>query len=128
MSQDRPTAAELVDAVREFLDTQVMPKLEGHTAFHLRVAINALGIVERELAFAPGFDRHEHSRLQGLLGHDGELDSLNHELSARIRAGDFDGENPELASHLLTTVLDKLAIANPRYALYLRHRGQKTPA
>jgi hypothetical protein len=125
MSQDRPTAAELVDAVREFLEGQVMPKLEGHTAFHLRVAINALGIVERELSFAPGFDRAEHQRLVEILGHDGELDTLNHELSARIRAGDFDDLPPALAKHLMTTVLDKLAIANPRYTLYLRHRGQK---
>ena len=125
MSQDRPTAAELVDAVREFLDGQVMPKLEGHTAFHLRVAINVLGIVERELSFAPGFDRAEHERLETLLGHEGELDALNHELSARIRAGDFDDVPAVLADHLRTSVLDKLAIANPRYALYQKYRGRK---
>jgi aminoglycoside phosphotransferase (APT) family kinase protein len=45
----RPTASELVEAVREFLTDQVMPGTSGQLAFHARVAANALAIVGREL-------------------------------------------------------------------------------
>lgn len=46
----RPTARELVDAVRGFLTDDVMPNTTGRLSFHARVAANVLGIVERELA------------------------------------------------------------------------------
>jgi aminoglycoside phosphotransferase (APT) family kinase protein len=52
----RPTASELLDAVRGFLTDRVMPETTGQLAFHARVAANALGIVARELelgAIAP---------------------------------------------------------------------------
>jgi Ser/Thr protein kinase RdoA (MazF antagonist) len=45
----RPTASELLEAVREFLTGQVMPASTGQLAFHARVAANVLGIVAREL-------------------------------------------------------------------------------
>jgi aminoglycoside phosphotransferase (APT) family kinase protein len=45
----RPTASELLEAVREFLTGQVMPGTGGQLAFHARVAANVLGIVAREL-------------------------------------------------------------------------------
>ena len=44
----RPTAAELVEAVREYLET-LMEHGEGGARFEARVARNALAIVEREL-------------------------------------------------------------------------------
>ena len=46
MSDQRPDARELVEAVREFLEREVQPRLEGSTAFHARVAVNVLAIVE----------------------------------------------------------------------------------
>jgi aminoglycoside phosphotransferase (APT) family kinase protein len=45
----RPTASELLEAVREFLTGQVMPATDGQVAFHARVAANVLAIVAREL-------------------------------------------------------------------------------
>src|SRR6185312_15900074 len=45
----RPTASELLEAVREFLTGQVMPACTGQVAFHARVAANILGIVAREV-------------------------------------------------------------------------------
>ena len=48
----RPTAAELVEAVREHLDG-VMERSEGGAGFEARVARNALAIVERELRLGP---------------------------------------------------------------------------
>ncbi len=49
----RPTASELLEAVREFLTGQVMPATSGQVAFHTRVAANVLGIVARELELGP---------------------------------------------------------------------------
>jgi aminoglycoside phosphotransferase (APT) family kinase protein len=49
----RPTASELLDAVRGYLTEQVMPATSGQLAFHARVAANALAIVARELEIGP---------------------------------------------------------------------------
>jgi aminoglycoside phosphotransferase (APT) family kinase protein len=49
----RPTAREIVDAVRQYLTEDVMPATTGRLSFHARVAANMLGIVERELAQPP---------------------------------------------------------------------------
>jgi hypothetical protein len=52
----RPTASELLDAVRGYLTDQVMPATSGQLAFHARVAANALAIVARELELGPAPD------------------------------------------------------------------------
>jgi aminoglycoside phosphotransferase (APT) family kinase protein len=49
----RPTASELLEAVREYLLNSVMPATSGQVAFHGRVAANALAIVARELELGP---------------------------------------------------------------------------
>jgi aminoglycoside phosphotransferase (APT) family kinase protein len=49
----RPTASELLDAVRGFLTDQVMPGTGGQLAFHARVAANVLTIISRELDLGP---------------------------------------------------------------------------
>jgi hypothetical protein len=113
---DQPSIRELVDAVREFLETRAMPELKGHTAFHARVAANALAIVARELERAPVAAVEEHARLHVLLGRDGSLEELNRELCRRIRNGKFTLETPGLAIHLERTVRDKIAIDQPSYS------------
>jgi aminoglycoside phosphotransferase (APT) family kinase protein len=45
----RPTATELLEAVREYLLRSVLPQTSGQLSFHARVAANALAIVTREL-------------------------------------------------------------------------------
>jgi aminoglycoside phosphotransferase (APT) family kinase protein len=50
----RPTASELLEAVREYLTGSVMPATTGQVAFHARVAANALAIVARELELGLG--------------------------------------------------------------------------
>jgi hypothetical protein len=120
---DRPDLVELVGAVREFLEERALPKLEGHTAFHARVAANALAIVERQLRLAPEAEAAECSRLRALLGRDGSLEELNRELCAAIRAGRIGLETPGLVEHLRATTLAKLAVDQPRYPSYRRAIG-----
>lgn len=113
---DQPSMRELVDAVREFLETRAMPELKGHTAFHARVAANALAIVVRELDQGAQSAAEELARLRGLLRHDGTLEELNRELCRRIRAGEITLETPGLADHLEKTTRDKVAIDQPGYS------------
>jgi len=113
---DRPTAGELLEAVREFLERDVMPAVEGRVAFHARVAVNALGILERELASGPGLDAEERERLRALLGHDGTITELTTELASRIRDGSLDASHAQVVEHVRATVRAKLEVANPRYS------------
>lgn len=113
---DQPSIRELVEAVREFLENRAMPELKGHTAFHARVAANALAIVVRELEQGATVTREEKMRLTVLLGHDGTLEDLNRELCRRIRNGEFTSSTPGLPQHLERTTRDKLAIDQPGYS------------
>jgi hypothetical protein len=113
--QDRPTAAELTEAVREFLERDVMPAVEGRVAFHTRVAVNALSMVERELTLGPELDAAEHQRLRTLLGHDGSVRDLTVELARRIREGSLDEQRAEVVVAVRETVRAKLRVANPGY-------------
>ena len=107
---------ELVDAVRNFIETRAMPELEGHTAFHARVAANALAIVIRQLDFAGTSGAQELERLKTLLGIDETLDELNRELCRRIRSGEFTLATPGLGHHLEQTTRDKVDIDQPNYS------------
>ena len=113
---DQPSMRELVEAVRDFLEQKAMPELKGHTAFHARVAANALSIVARELELGPQSAKDEIERLRKLLGHDGTLEDLNRELCKRIRDGAFTLDTPGLAEHLTVTTREKVAIDQPNYA------------
>lgn len=107
---DQPSALELVTAVREFIEKHAMPELQGRTAFHARVAANALAIVARELEHGPAANAEEHARLKALLGRDGSLDELNRELCRRGSAGKFLTDD-QLYSRLSTTAarLDEMS-------------------
>ena len=114
--QDRPTAAEAVAAVADFLANDVGNAVSRPLAYQVRVAQNLLRIVERELRLAPGADARERERLRALLGRDGDLAELNRELAARLRARSIDDASRELLDHLCATARDRLEIASPGYA------------
>jgi len=113
---DQPSALELVTAVKEFIEKHAMPQLSGHTAFHARVAANALGIVARELEFGPRANADEKKRLERLLGISGSLEELNRELCRRIRSGELGVEAPGLSGHMRATTMDKVGIDQPTYS------------
>jgi len=89
---DRPTAAELATAVREFLEAEILPTLDDHRLrFRTLVAMNALSIVERE---APGPVERDW------------------ESARRIRNGDIRATDLE---QLKAEVAAKLVVASPKY-------------
>ena len=114
--QDRPTAGELVEAVREFLERDVMPAVDGRIAFHTRVSLNVLATVQRELELGGAQDAAQRARLIELLGHDGGARTLEIELAAAIR----DDALPldlysDATAHIRESVREKLLVANPKY-------------
>jgi len=123
--QDEPTPIELIKAVADFLRNEISPQIAGHNAFKLRVGINALDLVTRQLALEQGGDAAESVRLTQLLDSDGSLIELNRVLSERIAKGEVDLQTPGLAEHLWQTTMDKLAIDQPNYASYKRELGDK---
>ena len=127
--QDRPTAAELLDAVREFLADEIVPLLvDRRTRFRTLVAVNALKILQREAEEEIQHIRDEACALRVLLNSDAPLPDdadaqrrlvldLNAELASRIRGG---RPPARTAEHLRRVGIAKLAVASPEY---LRRHG-----
>ena len=111
--QNRPTAAELAEAVQSFLEKEIGPALEDtRLRFRALVAANALGILQRDLLLGDELAREEAGLLSGLLGIPGDLRALNEELCRRIRRGD---PPPGTLPALRRIAELKLRIASPRY-------------
>jgi hypothetical protein len=106
---DVPTAAELVEAVREWIERDLLGTAQGRTQFQARVAVTALSMVERELALGDELAIRHQQRLAEL----GCADEA--ELAAKIRAGDFDDRLTEVRELVRQSVVDKLRVANPKY-------------
>src|SRR5205814_252128 len=128
--QDRPTSTELLAAVREFLQREIVPTLGDHRQkFRALIAANVLGVVERELAGEEERLRAEWARLGALLGGDADapgaappgtldelraaIDARKRALCARIQAGEVD-DGPwrlDVLAYARWAVEEKLRVA-----------------
>jgi len=106
-----PTMKELVSATRGWLEGEPT----SADGFHRRVAANALGIVERELALWPRARAEAEQRLKAILHRDGDFDVLSVALAEAIGEGRVDAQDPEVFAHMKRTALDMLAVDQPRY-------------
>lgn len=108
----RPTAAELVAAVAEFLDTEVRDSetVVAPVRFQARVAANALRMVERELLAS---DTPAATASLTALADLGFTDEAA--LAAAIRAGELDGRPDDVIACLRALVRQRLAAAHPGY-------------
>ena len=123
---DRPDAGELLRAVERFLESDVVPALDGVHRFHARVAANVVAIVARELETEELHLRSEWEGLCRLLDDASPLPEMrsaqraglsrrNEELVRRIRAGAAD-QGPwreAVLSHLERVVSQKLDVSHP---------------
>ena len=125
--QDRPTAEELLRAVKDHLEREVLPALSNpKLRFQTLVAANILGVVEREVAHGERAAREELKSLRALDGvatspEPATLADVRDEvgrrtlaLCAAIRTGDA-ASRPEVRAHVRAVTLAKLAVANPAY-------------
>ncbi|MGZ6778258.1 MAG: DUF6285 domain-containing protein [Mycobacterium sp.] len=103
----RPTAAELVAAVADFLDNDVRAATDGQVSFHARVAANVLRTVERELLDETA------GEVAAALADLGFTDET--QLAAAIRAGQLDDRADDVLPCLRTIVRHRLAVAHPGY-------------
>jgi len=102
---ERPTAQELAEAIQEFLASEILPRLDDHRQrFRMLVALNALGILRRELAALP---RHDDTEARAL--------------AAQIRSGDVPAGT---LARVKADVAATLRIDSPRY---LARYGSGTP-
>ena len=93
---ERPTAQELAESILEFLAGEILPTItDPRLRFRLLVAMNALGIVYRELEALPVED-----------------DSALRELAASIRAGDVPAGT---LARVKADVEARLKIASPQF-------------
>jgi hypothetical protein len=120
---DRPTAAELIAAVRGFLEAELLPALsDARLRFQALVAANVLAVAGRELAGEEALLREECGLLDEAAPQEcGALRravlQANEALCTRIRAGDYDDPDRfrEAVALVRRAVVRKLEVANPRY-------------
>ena len=97
-----PTNAEIVQAVRDWVETSIKPGAEGHAKFEAVVAMNALGIVLRDL--------------------DAGVRAEDRVLSEALLSGTTTLAAPGLLARLRRDVLEKCAVDSPKYAALARAR------
>lgn len=115
--QYRPTASELLTAIAELLETDLLPALPESLQHKARVAASLTRIVDRELRLGPEAVARERALLADLLGVDpddeGGVDALAAELARRLREG-ADPEFERAAWEALVRVTrDDLGITKP---------------
>jgi hypothetical protein len=124
---DRPTIAEILAAVREYLSGEVAASSDRRSRFRALIAANVLGIAERELASSAEDAAFEERHLRALGYADGPADERRRRLCVEIRSGAYD-EPERFAAALASareTVARKLAVSNPRYLA--RNLGTSMP-
>lgn len=114
---DSPTMAQLVESVREWIHTDLIPGVDGRLKFHARVAANILAIVERELELGADQATKHRGRLAALGM------SNDRELADAIRDGLMDERLDEVREHVRSSVVDKLRVANPGHLLEADRRS-----
>lgn len=136
--QNRPDHPTLLDAVAQFLLTEVSPKLEADKALQFRVLIaaNLSSMVANEMRTESHRFDAEVGRLSRLLPDEARalpldskdratrlaaLEQLNRALSASLRSAPSSERLNEILTHLLTTAAETLAVTNPRFDL--SHEG-----
>ena len=124
--QDEPTPEELIKAVADFLRNDIAPLISGHNAFKLRVAINALDLVTRQLEAGRG-QRCGGTRAGCRNCSASRARSANSTACSPIASpsGEVDLQTPGLAEHLWQTTMDKLAVDQPNYGSYKRELGDE---
>ena len=128
--QDRPTAAELLATLTEYLEGEVQPNVTGTLRYHTLVAANITRMLRREAELYPAAAGRERRALADLLdrptldggGEDdtpAELAELNAELARRLRSGEGDHAfELRCWDVLFDATRDKLAISKPGYDSY----------
>lgn len=113
---DRPTSAELIEVVSEFLEKKIRSNLPDHLAFKTQIAINVLNIVKRELINKEMLTKESREILINLLDNPEEANIK--QLADHISSGKLDLESRELQEALIELTKKKISVDNPKYSTY----------
>ena len=110
-------APDLLAVIRDFLEREVLrdTALNDDKRFNLRVTVNLLATVERELRLGPAANASEAERLIALAGVEGSIEEKNRRLARTIRDRAVAVDDPQLIDHLHRTIVDALRINNPKW-------------
>lgn len=111
--QYEPSADELLAAIAELLEDELIAALPDHLRHRGRVAANLVRILEREQRLAVAAAAREHDTLTALLGRDGDVMELAAALASRVRTDDDPLFQRRAWEALVTIARDDLAIAKP---------------
>ena len=106
---DAPSAEDLIQAVQEYLSEDLLPKSSGAEKWKLRIAVNSLSIAIRELTERDE-DQATYTKIMNELGVEDEAS-----LAEKIKAGEFDGNLPDIHKKLSEITRRKLNVSNPLY-------------
>lgn len=126
MTQDRPDAPGLLDAVAEYLVTEARGAVPRQERFRVLVAANVCAVVARELRAGEEPLREDLELFGRILGEDtpsaagaSELSAgvrySQRRLAAALRTGTMDARLDEVAELLRAHVSRKLAVGRPGY-------------
>lgn len=124
--QYEPSAEELLAAIAELLEDELLPALPDALKHKCRVAANLARILERQERLGPAAAARERDRLRALVADGGDTNpedggpddtddavELSRRLAARIREDDDPGFRPRAWDALVAIARDDLAIAKP---------------
>lgn len=109
-----PDGANLLETVRNVLRDEILPALPRDRHYTLHMALNALGIAQRQLMAGEAAEAEECAALAALLGEQGTPEHLQRTLAQRARAGDLD-DAPALQALLWHQALQRARESAPRY-------------
>ena len=115
MPRSMPDAPTLLKAAVKYLEEELLPSLQAYHRFKTRVTINVLNTVRRELELREAQAAEERTRLQQILGREGEVENLSRELADRIQSGAIPIDDPALRAHVRKSLSDALSINNPKW-------------
>ena len=95
-AEGEPNAFELIEALREWIDTDIKSKATGRDRFLAAVAMNALSIIGREQSCP--------------------VSAQDTQLAEDLLSGAKDIRTPGLLSHLRSLALRKISVDGPKYA------------
>ena len=123
--QDSPSCEELLVAVADFLETDIMPMHQDRTAFQVRIAASVCRILARENRLEPGFLEEEHATLTRLLGQSplrsnaknigSEVRELASDLVEALSKGSLRADSAGVFEAVEALVRHKLLVVNPTY-------------
>jgi hypothetical protein len=112
--QYEPSAEDLLAAMAELLEDELLPALPDALKHKCRVAANLARILERQERLGPDAAAREGERLRALLGADhGDAPALSARLARRIGEDDDREFQRQAWDALVAIARDDLAIAKP---------------